>query len=231
MDNIKTGIPGFDKLVSGGFPLGKSILLSGTPGTGKTIFALQFLYNGATKFDEKGVYISLEEGTDNLKRQALQFGWDIGKLEKSGKLKIISIPAGEIKERTAGEIINIAKKMGASRLVVDSLSTLAINSPTIYHNTTEITELSIKRFIYRFVSLLKDANMTSILISQTSEGQLSRDGVSEFICDGIVLIHHESLGGEFSRSLTVRKMREVKNDEDIHPVEIGKIGLVVHSLK
>ena len=56
------------------------------------------------------------------------------------------------------------------------------------------------------------------------------DGVSEFICDGVVLIKYESLGGDFSRTLRVRKMREVNNDEDIHPLEIGEKGIIIHSL-
>jgi len=120
MDRVKTGIKGFDKLVEGGFPKGKIVLLSGTPGTSKTIFALQFLYNGATQFNENGLYVSFEEREQSLKSQALQFGWEFDKLEKANKVKILSIPANSIKETTAFEIISLAKKNSVKRLVIDS---------------------------------------------------------------------------------------------------------------
>ncbi len=233
MDRVKTGIKGFDKLIEGGFPRGKIILLSGTPGTSKTIFALQFLHNGATQFNEKGLYISFEERAESLKNQALQFGWDFNKLEKENKVKILSIPANSIKETTAYEIIGMAKKNSTKRLVIDSLSTLSINTPTTYSKVTDLTEISIKRFMYTFLNDLRDVRngVTSLLISQTTDGQLSRDTISEFICDGIVHINYESLGGKYSRTLTIRKMRETKNDDDVHPIEITNKGLVIHSYK
>ena len=233
MDRVKTGIKGFDKLVEGGFPKGKIVLLSGTPGTSKTIFALQFLYNGATQFNENGLYVSFEEREQSLKSQALQFGWEFDKLEKANKVKILSIPANSIKETTAFEIISLAKKNSVKRLVIDSLSTLSINTPTTYSKVTDLTEISIKRFMYTFINDLRDIRdgVTSLLISQTVEGQLSRDIVSEFICDGIIHINYETLGGKYSRTLTIRKMRETKNDEDVHPVEITPRGLVVHKFE
>ncbi len=233
MEKAKTGIPGFDKLVEGGFPRGKIILLSGTPGTCKTIFALQFLYNGATKFNENGLYVSLEEREDSLKNQALQFGWDFNKLEKDKKVKIISITAKNIQETTGEGIITLARENNITRLVIDSLSALSINTPTVYSKVTDLTEISIRRFMYKFINDLRDIknNITSLLISQTTDGQLSRDSVSEFVCDGIIHINYETLGGEYSRTLAIRKMRETDNDEDIHPLEISKSGLVVHTIK
>ena len=234
MDNkVKTGIKEFDKLVEGGFPRGKIILLSGTPGTCKTIFALQFLYNGATQFSEKGLYISFEERVQSLKNQASQFGWDFDKLEKERKVEIISLPAKSIKETTALEIIKMAKENKISRLVIDSLSALSINTPTTYSKITELTDISIKRFMYSFINDLREVKngVTSLLISQTTDGQLSRDGVSEFICDGIVHINYDALGGDYSRSLIIRKMREVKHDEDIHSLEITNKGISIHRLK
>lgn len=233
MDRVKTGIKGFDKLLKGGFPKGKIILLSGTPGTCKTIFALQYLYNGAVQFNEKGLYVSFEERSESLKNQASQFGWNFDKLEKEKKINIISMPAKSIKETTASEIINMAKKNSVRRLVIDSLSALSINTPTTYSKVTDLTEIAIKRFMYKFINDLREVKngVTPLLISQTTEGQLSRDGVSEFVCDGIVHINYETLRGKYSRTLVIRKMRETKNDEDIHPLEIAKKGLIIHTFK
>ena len=85
-NQVKTGITGFDELVEGGFPKGKCILLSGTPGTGKTIFSLQYIYNGAKRFKEKSLYISFEENKEHLFSQAKKFGWDLEKLENEKKV-------------------------------------------------------------------------------------------------------------------------------------------------
>ncbi|MBU2561196.1 MAG: AAA family ATPase [Nanoarchaeota archaeon] len=233
IEKVKTGIKGFDELVGGGFSQGHTILLSGTPGTGKTIFGLQFLYNGAQKFNEKGLYITFEEKEGALKKQAAQFGWDFEGLMKKRMLQILSIPASTISKSTVKDIMRIVHRFKIKRLVIDSLSTLSINAPSNYHDGNEPNEFTIKRFIYSFVNELKKMDgATSILISQApDENSLSRDEVSEFICDCIVYIMYESMGGEFSRSFTVRKMRGTKNDEDIHPLEIGGKGIVIHNIK
>ena len=233
MERVQTGIKGFDRLVEGGLPKGSVILLNGTPATGKTIFALEYLVNGAEKFNENGIYITFEEKAESLKVQAMQFGWDLDKLENKQRLIIRQISPSEIGKNTIREIMELAKEHKVQRIVIDSLSTLAINTPTTYLNVNEMNEYTIKRFIYSFIDDLKEIDsITSLLISQgLNDEDLSRDDVSEFICDGIIHLTFESMGGEFSRSLLVRKMRRTKNDEDIHPLEIGKNGIVIHNIK
>ncbi len=233
MTRIKTAIPGFDNLVDGGLPKGKTILLSGTPGTCKTIFGLQYLYNGAMQFNEKGLYVSFEEKEHSLKAQARQFGWDFEKLEKEKKVKILSITPTSIKETTARDIIAIIQKNNITRLVIDSVSSMAINTPTTYTKVSDLTDIAVKRFMYLFINSLKEElnqQATTLLISQTSSGELSKDNVSEFICDGIILLSYETVGGGFSRSLLIRKMRETNNDDSYHPLEINGRGLKVHNL-
>ena len=246
---VKTGIRGFDELVEGGFPKGKTILFSGTPGTGKTIFGLEYLYRGALQFKEKGMYVTFEETSEEIKQQALQFGWDMEKLEKQKLVKLMGISAKKINMDTAHMIIDICKKEKIKRLVIDSLSTLSINAPiysvrdsldikevmddNVFFSPPIVGDLLVKRFIYNFIDDLKEIpDTTKMLISEArSEEHMSRDSLSEFLADGVVLITFESLGGAYSRSLLVRKMRQTKNDEDIHPLEISKDGLVVHSLE
>jgi|SRR3989338_4883434 len=232
IEKTVSGIEGFDKLIEGGFPKGCNVLLCGTPGTGKTIFALEFLYHGAVRFSEKGLYISFEENAQNLRKQAKQFGWGLEEWEKKGKITLLEIPPKNIVETTAKEIVDKVRKGKYDRLVIDSLSALAINTPNTFGSVTDITDISIKRFVYHFINELQGADTTALFVSQTSAGEkLSHDGVSEFICDGIIHLRFETLGGQFSRSLLVRKMRKTKNDEDIHPVEISDKGMVVHDLR
>jgi circadian clock protein KaiC len=245
---IKTGIPGFDELIQGGFPKNASILVCGGPGCGKTIFALEYILRGARDFNEKGLYVTFEQRTEALRDQASQFGWNTLDLEKSGKIKLLSISIDKLSKETIKEIQDMVKKEGITRLVIDSLSTLVINAP-IYTAPSEmavqdvvgdnvifsppiIGDYIVKRFVYSFIEKLRALDCTSILISEASEkGEfISRDTLSEFVCDGVILINFESLGGEFARSLIVRKMRQTKNNEDIHPLEIGINGLIVHGI-
>lgn len=248
ISRVKTGIPGFDELVQGGFPANSSVLVCGGPGTGKTIFCLQFLVAGAQENNEKGLYVTFEQRAGALREQAQQFGWDLSSLEKQGLLQIISLPLEKITEKTIKDIQLVVKKKGIKRLVIDSLSTLVVNAP-IYTTPSELAvkdvmgeniifsppiigDYIVKRFIYSFIEQLRVLNCTSLLISEASQSgeYISRDTLSEFVCDGVVLITFESLGGAYSRSLIVRKMRETKNDEDVHPVEISDKGIVVHKI-
>lgn len=246
---VATGIPGFDELIEGGFPKNSSILVCGGPGTGKSIFCIQFLVNGAAEFNEKGLYITFEQRREALIEQAKQFGWDLDSLEKSGKLKIISIPVEKITSKTIKQVQDIVKKEGIKRLVIDSLSTLVVNAP-IYTTPSELAikdvvgenivfsppiigDYIVKRFVYDFIEQLRNLDCTNMLISEASQNgeYITRDTLSEFVCDGIVLITFESLGGNYSRSMTIRKMRETKNNEDVHPVEMSNKGLVVHKIE
>src|SRR5690349_12716462 len=89
LPKVKTGIMGFDEISFGGLPKGRSTLISGSSGSGKTIFAAQFLYEGITQFDESGVFVTFEENVNDLKSNVNSFGWDISQLEKNNKWRFI----------------------------------------------------------------------------------------------------------------------------------------------
>jgi len=250
MERIPTGIKGFDELIEGGFPKGSSILYCGSPGTGKTIFSLEFVYRGAKQFNQKSLYVTFEQRYEELHEQARQFGWNLEELEQQGLIKILSIASKDINIGTAKMITDMCLHDGYQRVVIDSLSTLTIEAP-IYAATQETSvrdvvgdkfffsppimgDAIIKRFIYNFIDELKRVDhITSILIGDAPDKGdfISRDTISEFLCDGVVLASFESMGGDFSRSLLVRKMRLTKNDEDVHPVEISGEGFIVHKIE
>jgi KaiC/GvpD/RAD55 family RecA-like ATPase len=246
---IPTGIPGFDGLVEGGFPKNSSVLICGGPGTGKTIFGMEFIVKGALEFGEKGLYVTFEQRKSSLKDQAKQFGWDLEELEKKGLIKIFALPVDNITKKTIDEIKKEVKKSGIKRLVIDSLSTLVINAP-IYTKPSELSvedvvgqnvifsppiigDYIVKRFVYGFIEELRDLDCTSLLISEAGQSgdYITRDTLSEFVCDGVLILSFESLGGNYSRSLIIRKMRETKNDEEVHPVEISNRGIIVHKIE
>lgn len=226
---IKTHIPGFDDLIEGGFPKNSNILISGSAGTGKTIFSLQYLYNGANIDNEKGIYFTFEEKKESLLEQANQFGWDFDKLEKKNKLKIISIGTDDISKNTINDMIEIIKNTGAKRIVVDSITTLSFLTPESISNG-QINNHTIKRFLYSFITKFKEMENLSVIVISQKDEKVS-DGIAEYLCDGVLNIDYESLGGDFSRQLTIKKMRKTKNNEDLHPMEISSKGIVLHNME
>ena len=126
MERVKTGVVGLDDLIEGGIPKGSVVLIAGSPGTGKTIFGLQFLVEGI-KSGEKALYISFEENRLAIVDQAKQFGWDLDKLEKNGKLKIscFNMPKSNVVNVNV-EMEQVAKAFKPDRVVVDSLSVLLV---------------------------------------------------------------------------------------------------------
>ena len=120
---VATGIPGVDRLLQGGIPFGTTILLSGACGTGKSTFAMQFLYNGAKFYDEPGVYITLEEDPAKLVENLELFGWDITDLINKKKMLVIKPDVYKF-DSIKRIIADAIDKIGAKRLVVDSYSVM-----------------------------------------------------------------------------------------------------------
>ncbi len=220
----KTHISGFDHLICGGFPKSSVILLNGNPGSGKTIFSIQYLVNGAMKDKEKVIYFSFEEKKESLVLQASQFGWDLYDLEQKGLLKIISIGTDFLDKYSADEILEIINSFGAKRVVIDSITTLAF---LVHTSGGSLTKFDVNRYLYSFITKFRSLNdVTFLLISQ--KGGVG-SSAAEFICDGLLNLETESLGGNYSRNLIIRKMRSTKNDDDLHPLEISNEGIKIHS--
>lgn len=228
MKRIKTKITGFDNLLEGGFPENSSILLTGKPGTGKTIFSLQYLINGV-KENEVGVYFSFEEKKGDLIKQAKQFNWDILSLEETKKMKIISIGFENISVNIINDIFEIINELKAKRVVIDSISTLAFLTSSLSSNSN-VNEHYIKTFLYSFMSKFKELKDTQVLFIGQKEEEISNK-IASYFCDGIISINYEPMGGEFSRILTIPKMRRTKNDEDLHPMEISDCGIIIHNIE
>jgi len=127
MDRVKTGIEGLDQLLYGGFLRGDAILVAGAPGTGKTSLGMQYLYNGITQFREPGLFITFEEFPERIYRDAESFGWDFRALEEEGKLKVLFTSPEVLQQdivRDQGIVSEMIAEIGATRVVVDSISNL-----------------------------------------------------------------------------------------------------------
>jgi len=224
-----TGIEGLDRLVQGGFSRGSVNLVAGPAGSGKTLFGIQFAYNGATLFDEPAAYLALEESRDSVDRVMAGFGMDLKGLEEAGKFFLIdlgAIRAGSSRDGLAvglRELEDFLRSCIAStrirRLVVDSVSAVALH----YRNPAELREE-----MFAFTRFLRDTGVTSLLITESPEGgRLTRFGMEQFLADSFIHLALDEVKGELRRTLTVRKMRFTKHDTGRHPVHVMRDGLVV----
>jgi len=207
---IETGISGLDKLIEGGLLENSVTLISGNAGAGKTILSMQFLKEGVEK-KEKVLYISTEETEDNIKDGFKILGWDLDKL----KIDIMTLGPDELEEEWEPLLSNKIDRENIRRIVIDSISLASI-----YYRD----EYSTRKYIYKLISSLKRRNITCLLTSEVPENEkaLSKSGVEEFVCDGVILLQFLGMGGKYERGLTVRKMRWTSHTQETHPYKIVK---------
>lgn len=217
---VESGIPGLDSLIQGGFLQNSVNLVTGETGTGKTLFCAQFLWHGLQKGDTC-LYISLEEDPEDVKADALQFGWDFEKFEKKGLFKIIYNDPAQV-NNLGSLIIDEIRRMDVKRLVIDSTSIIGLT----------IENLSqIRKILYNIIGTIKKTDCTAILTSEISEGskQLTRFNVEEFVVDSVIVLNYleYAAGGGMDRSLIIRKMRRTKHGKDVYPMDITAKGIVI----
>lgn len=238
MNRAKTGITGFDELIGGGLIEGSTVLLSGCAGSGKTIFGLQFLFNGATSYAEPGVYVTLETRPKDLRLEALQFGWDFEQLEKNKSLVIIDaasskagLPTSEKYALRRGfdigslaeEIYRAVDDVKARRLVFDCVSALGMR----FDDPSDV-----RNELFRISALLRELRVTSLLISETVEpASLSRAGVEQFVTQGLISMNLTETSGVLKRDMLIWKMRQTSHSMKKHSFNIGKSGIEVESTK
>ena len=225
-DRTESGIPGLDKIIEGGFVKDSINLIAGQTGTGKTLFAMQYLLHGLRN-GENGLYITLEQTTDDIMSDVGKFGWDVEfkKYIQQGKFSIISQEPIGIKELQDATITNI-KKLNAKRFVLDSLSIA-----TMGWKVSSMDIGKIRSEIFTYMKTLKNSNVTALLITEIPETQtksLSRFGFEEFLSDSVIILHYlEYAAGGTPRSLLVRKMRRTSHGSDIYPIQISKAGVAL----
>ncbi|MHB8567142.1 MAG: ATPase domain-containing protein [Nitrososphaerales archaeon] len=227
LSKVRTGIEGFDELVLGGLPRGQSVLVTGGTGTGKSTFAMQYLYKGAKVYDEPGIYVTLEESVPSILRNASSYGWDLEALQKKDKLAFIDVsPAvsGQLRRVEPTDIFesiaSLWKKMGAKRIVIDPIIVFGMQTESL---------MQLRQDLLRFSSLLKQLDSTVLFVTEIPEESqaLSRYGVEEFIADGVIVLYFMRIGGLRVRGIEVRKMRGTTHKEGTFPLKMSEGGLVV----
>jgi KaiC/GvpD/RAD55 family RecA-like ATPase len=251
MKKIKSGIKGLDPLIGGGYLEGHSVLVCGAPGTGKTIFGLQFLYKGIKEEGENALFVSVEDNAEKLKYYAGEFGWDIEKYQKENKIAFIEVPIDRRGYKIVDAITEKAKEINAKRIVVDSLSALSINAkmfdlplrdqpdPTgiikdkILHTAGYVPFEDVSQFTYLFIKRIADLKATTLFLTDSPPGSdtITKDGVSEFACDGAILLQLHDTSKNVNRTLAVKKMRGSNIVPGMNSLKFAKNGLEVSDFK
>jgi len=213
-----TGVSGLDEILFGGIPINNLVVISGDPGSGKTCLCLEFLYMGATKYNEPGIYVSLEESEDEILRMADNFGWEVRKLIAERKLLIIAVELYDF-DKLKNTIEDVVARIGAKRLVID---------PGVVFRLYFERELDARKRILSLARMLKRIGCTAIITNEIALDKTSSlFGLEEYVADGVILLYHTKLEDRFVRSIGILKMRGTKISEKLHPIEITKEGIKI----
>ena len=231
LTRVPTYLEGFDLIAGGGLPEGRLTLLAGTAGSGKTIFATQFLVEGIRQAGEKVVFVTFEEPTDDLRRNMRGFGWDIAGWEREGRWTFVdgSQVAGEdgsvVGAYDLGGLlarIELAiRKMKARRVVLDSFSAVLNQFPDLG---------TVRSELFRIASRLKSLGATAIVTAERASdyGDLSRSGVEEFVADNVIILRNVLEDEKRRRTVEVLKLRGAGHLRGEFPATIlPAVGMIV----
>ncbi|MGD2165400.1 MAG: ATPase domain-containing protein [Anaerolineae bacterium] len=226
MKRVKSGIPGLDDMLQGGFLPGTANLVEGPPGTGKTTFGMQFIYHGIVAHGEPGLILTFEEFPQHYYRDAASFGWDFRQLERDDQLRVVmtSPEVGKASlEQVGSKIGMILREINAQRILVDSLSHFARISP----RPAELREAA-----YGFINSLKRENLTAVLTRESSALLGDPTGAEQdfgYMVDSYILLRFVEIESAVRKALLVLKMRSSDHDKGIRQFEITSRGLEVHA--
>jgi len=223
---VSTGVPGLDPLLEGGFPTGSLITLAGRPGTGKTIFGSQFLFEGAREDGQAGMYVSMLEGRKAYARNLARLGMDIVPLEEKGMFKFLEMPtlAAEGLPAIWEEIVRNIQENDIVRLVIDSFTAMS---------QAFETQGDVRVFTHMLLGkIIGGAGCTTLMITETPPGFLGENapnpGMQEFIADGVVHFHLVPVAGDARvRYVEITKMRGTNHQMGPIPIDIGNRGISI----
>jgi len=243
MDRVSTGISGLDELLGGGIPKQRCILIVGSPGSGKTTLAMQFLRQGAMN-DERGLYVTMDEAPAQIKENFSGFRWDLDGLEREGRLFFIdATPVRRVKtkaglygeqmaltsgatvlpELTLMELIRtvqgVVDEEKIQRIVVDPVTSIAVK----YDRPSTRRKAMLMLF-----DALEETGCSSLVVTELRASMLDRSfQLEEFLSQGVILLHTIPHEGNIVRAIQIEKMRGIPHDIQLRPYQITSEGIEV----
>ena len=225
-----TGIAGLDDITGGGLPRGRTTLVVGAAGSGKTIISMEFLVRGARDLGEPGVLISFEETAAKVAQNVTSLGFDLNQLQRDGKLVVQSflIDPAEIVQTGAFDLTGLfvivadaVSRVGARRVVFDTIEML-------FGGYRDVT--IIRSELGRLFRWLEERNLTAIVTSERGGGTLTRHGIEEYVSDCVILLDQRVVEDVSTRRLRVVKYRGSVHGTNEYPFLITGGGVVVQPL-
>jgi circadian clock protein KaiC len=220
-DRVTTGVSGLDALLQGGFPRGSATLVEGGTGIGKTLLGLAFLIDG-TRQEETGLFFTLDETPEQLREIARGFGWEVAALETQQRFLLSYTSPVELSpDRFLHQILSQIEALGARRVVLDSLTTMALGLSS---------DQRLRVLAYALVKYCRAAAVTLLMAMEVPEllgtSQLTGHGISS-IADNVILMRYVEVGGQLERAISVLKARGVAHAKELRHLSINNHGLEV----
>jgi circadian clock protein KaiC len=241
IDRLTVGIPGLDLITQGGLPRNRMTLVAGTAGSGKTVFAVQFLASGIIGSSENGVFVTFEERPESIRRSMRSLGWDIEPWEGEGRWAFVDASPRHMTDTVftgdsyglgplIARINEAVARVGAKRVAIDSIGALV----------TQFDRLApARQALFQLASTLEEAGVTTLMTAERTEdyGPISHLGFEEFIADNVVILRNALDGEKRRRTIEILKMRGSAHLKGEHlftlidgegivvvPVTVGSIG-------
>jgi circadian clock protein KaiC len=223
VEKIETHIDGFDLITMGGLPKGRTTLISGTAGSAKTVFTIQFLARGITTAKENGVFVTFEESPEDIRKNMLGFQWDIERWEQQGRWAFVDASPQPSQEHVVSgnydlgallaRIEHAVKTTGAKRISLDSLGAIFTRFPD---------SAVVRAELFRISSALKKMNVTALLTAERTEeyGEIARFGVEEFVTDNVIILRNILEEEKRRRTIEVLKYRGTQHQKGEFPFSI-----------
>lgn len=222
-----TGIAGFDRITGGGLPRGRPTLVCGGPGCGKSLFAMEFLVNGARNFGEPGVFVSFEESPTDLAQNFASLGFDLAGLVERNQLAIdhVILNPNEIEESGEWNLEGLFVRLGlaidsvgARRIALDTIETLFAALPN---------ERILRAELVRLFAWLKERGVTAVITGEKGTGSFTRHGLEEYVSDCVVFLDHRVNEQVSTRRVRIVKYRGTVHGTNEYPFAIGGSGFRV----
>ena len=211
LPKTRTGIQGLDEITGGGLPLGRPTLVCGSAGCGKTLLAMEFLVRGAIQVNEPGVFMAFEETAAELTENVRSLGFDLDRLVEQNKIALdyVRIERSEIEETGEYDLEGLFVRLGYA---IDSIGAKRVVLDTIESLFSGLSNAAILRAeLRRLFRWLKDKGVTAIITGERGDGQLTRQGLEEYVSDCVILLDHR-----VAENLSTRRLRIVKYRGSVH---------------
>ncbi|MEG4172700.1 MULTISPECIES: circadian clock protein KaiC [unclassified Microcoleus] len=227
LSKCPTGIQGLDEITDGGLPQGRPTLICGSAGCGKTLFGVEFLVRGATRYGEPGVLVTFEETASEITKNVASLGWNLNQLIAEGKILIdhIYIEPSEIEETGEYDLEALflrlgyaIKKIGAKRVLLDTIEVLFAGLAN-----SNIVRAEIRRLFH----WLKDQGVTAVITGERGDKTLTRQGLEEYVSDCVIKLDQKTFEDIATRTLQVVKYRGSRHSNNEYPFLIEEKGISV----